>query len=349
MKTKMRAAMFHGPQNVTLEEVDIPHISNDEILVQIKAATTCGTDRKLYMRTDKKYPAYFQPPSIFGHEVSGEIYQIGKNVKGYEIGQPVYVHDSAPCLKCFYCKIGRHSLCENITWNWGTWTEFLRVPKEIIQCGNMIPLPKGLSFPEAALTEPLSCVLMGVERSQIQLGDTVLINGAGPIGLFWTNLVHNKGAKIIQIDIQNDRLALAKKLGADIVLNANDEKDIVKAVKDNTDEGRGADVAVEAIGYPETWEATIKMARKGGLVNLFGGPPPASSITVNTALLHYNEVTLMGVFHTTPHYVQKSINLLANKKIDTDIFITETLKLDALDKILANLVAQKGVKTAIIP
>ncbi len=349
MKSKMRAAMFHGPKNVVLEEIPVPTISNDDILVQIKAATTCGTDRKLYLRTDKKYPAYFQPPSIFGHEVAGEIYQIGKNVKGYEIGQPVYVHDSAPCLKCFYCKIGRQSLCENITWNWGTWTEFLRVPKEIIQCGNMVPIPKTLSFAEAALTEPLSCVLMGVERSHIQLGDTVLINGAGPIGLFWTNLVRNKGAKIIQIDIQNDRLELAKKLGANIVLNANEETDIVKAVKDNTDEGRGADVAVEAIGYPETWEATIKMARKGGLVNLFGGPPPASSITVNTALLHYNEVTLMGVFHTTPHYVQTSINLLANKKIDTDVFITETLKLDALDKILENLVAQKGVKTAIIP
>ena len=349
MTNKMRAAMFHGPENVILEEVEIPEISDDEVLVEIKAATTCGTDRKLYLRTDKNYPAYFQPPSIFGHEVAGEIYQLGRNVTGYEIGQPVYVHDSAPCLKCFYCKIGRHSLCENIIWNWGTWTEFLRVPKEIVQCGNMVPIPKTLSFAEAAMTEPLSCVLHGVERSNIQLGDTVLINGAGPIGLFWTNLVRNKGVKIIQIDIQNDRLELAKKLGADIILNANEEQDIVQAVKDHTDEGRGADVAVEAIGYPETWETTIKMVRKGGLVNLFGGPPPASNINVNTALLHYNEVTLMGVFHTTPRYVHASINLLANKKIDTDVFITETLRLDDLEKILENLVTQRGVKTAIIP
>jgi L-iditol 2-dehydrogenase len=349
-KRMMKAAMFHGPKTVKLEECAIPQISDEEVLVNIKAATTCGTDRKLYLRTDKKYPAYFNPPSIFGHEVAGEISQLGKNVKGYKIGQPVFVHDSAPCLKCFYCKIGRHSLCENITWNWGTWTEYLRVPKEIIHCGNMVPFdPKKLSFAEAALTEPLACVLMGVERSNIGLGDTVVINGAGPIGLFWTNLVKNKGAKIIQIDIQKDRLELAKKLGADILLNAQEEKDIVQAVKDHTEGGRGADVAVEAIGYPETWETTIKMARKGGLVNLFGGPPPASNITVNTALLHYNEVTLMGVFHTTPRYVQASINLLSNRKIDTNLFITETLHLDDLDKILENLVNQKGVKTAIIP
>lgn len=349
-KKMMRAAMFHGPQDVVLEETKIPTISEDEVLVKIRAATTCGTDRKLYLRKEKKYPAYFQPPSIFGHEVAGEIYEIGNKVKGYEIGQPVYVHDSGPCLKCFYCKIGRHSLCENITWNWGTWTEFLRVPKEIIQCGNMVPFnPKQLSFSEAALTEPLSCVLMAVERSNIRLGDTVVIVGAGPIGLFWTNLVKNKGAKIIQVDLQKERLDLAKKAGANIVLNSNNEDDIIQAVKDHTDEGRGADIAVEAVGYPETWETTVKMARKGGLVNLFGGPPPTADFTVNTGLLHYSELTLIGVFHTTPRYVQASINLLANRKIDTDIFLTAELPLDELDKILDNLVNLKGIKTAIIP
>ncbi|MBD3227478.1 MAG: zinc-binding dehydrogenase [Candidatus Lokiarchaeota archaeon] len=345
----MKAAMFHGPENVVLEECDVPIISDDEILVKIEAATTCGTDRKLYLRKTKKYPSYFSPPSIFGHEVAGKIDEIGKNVIGFEKGQRVFVHDSAPCMRCFYCKIGRHSLCDNITWNWGTWAEYLRVPKEIIRCGNLVPIPEGLSFSEAALTEPLSCVLMGVERSNIGLGDTVVINGAGPIGLFWTNLVRNKGAKIIQTDLDEDRLKIARKIGADITLNVKDDEDIIKAVKKNTINNRGADIAVEAIGYPETWETTIRMARKGGLVTLFGGPPPTSNITVNTALLHYNELNLIGVFHTTPRYVQSSINLLANKKIDTDIFITETLKLDELDKILDNLVNRKGIKTAIIP
>ncbi|MFX1295667.1 MAG: zinc-binding dehydrogenase [Promethearchaeota archaeon] len=350
VKKKMTAAMFHGPKNVVLEDTDFPKIADDEILIKVKATTTCGTDRKLFLRPGRKYPSYFKPPTIFGHEIAGEIYQIGKNVIGYEIGQSVYVHDSGPCLKCFFCKIGRHSLCENITWNWGTWTEFLRVPKEIIQCGNIVPFDtKKLSFAEAALTEPLSCVVMGVERSNIGLGDIVVINGAGPIGLFWTNLVKNKGAKIIQTDIKQERLELAKKAGADVVLNAKEENNIIQAVKEHTDNGRGVDVAVEAVGYPETWETTIKMARKGGLVNLFGGPPPTSNISVNTGLLHYNELTLIGVFHTTPRYVHASINMLVNKKINTELFITETLKLDELDKILDNLVNQKGIKTAIIP
>jgi L-iditol 2-dehydrogenase len=346
----MKAAIFYGPKNVVLEDIKVPDISDDEVLVKVKAATTCGTDRKLYLRPGKKYPSYFNPPTVFGHEVAGEIHEVGKNVKGYEIGQAVYIHDSAPCLKCFYCKLGSHNLCENTTWNWGTWTEYITVPKEIIQCGNLVPFnTKELSFAEAALTEPLSCVLMGVERSNIRLGDVVVINGAGPIGLFWTNLVKNKGAKIIQVDIKDERLALAKKAGANITLNANEEKDVIQAVKDNTPGGRGADVAVEAIGYPETWETTVKMARKGGLVNLFGGPPPLSDFSINTGLLHYNELTLIGVFHTTPRYVQASINLLANRKIDTDIFLTEELELDKLDKILDNLINQKGIKTAIIP
>ncbi|NHI91088.1 MAG: alcohol dehydrogenase [Candidatus Lokiarchaeota archaeon] len=345
----MKAAMFHGPKNVKLEDINIPNISDDEILVKIKAATTCGTDRKLYLRDTKKYPSYFNPPTIFGHEIAGEICEIGKNIKNHEIGERVYVHDSGPCLKCFYCKIGKHSLCESMTWNWGTWTEYLKVPKEIIQCGNVVKIPKNLDFTEAALTEPLSCVLYGVERSNIALGDDVVIMGAGPIGLFWTNLVRNKGVKIIQVDLDDKRLAIAKNLGADVIINPNNEEDLIKSVKENTRENRGADIAIEAIGYPQTWESTIKMVRKGGTVNLFGGPPTSSTISINTSLIHYDEVNVMGVFHTTPRYVQSSIDLLSNRKIDTDIFISEKLSLDNLDKILDNLEHQKGIKTAIIP
>lgn len=346
---KMKAAMFHGPKDVRLEEVEVPQISKNEILVEIKASTTCGTDRKLYLRETKKYPAYFNPPTIFGHEITGVIHQIGNNVQGYEIGERVYVHDSAPCLKCFYCKRSRFNLCENITWNWGTWTKYLKVPEEIIQCGNVVKIPEHLGFAEAALTEPLSCALYGVERSNIELGDNVVIMGAGPMGLFWTNLVKHKGAKIIQVDLDQSRLNRAKQMGADIIINPKNEEDIVKAVKENTPGGRGADVAIEAIGLPKTWELTIQMARKGGLVNLFGGPPTTASISINTSLIHYDEINIMGVFHTTPRYVQSSIDLLAAGKIKTDVFITETLKLEDLDKILDNLVNQKGIKTAIIP
>ena len=344
----MNSAMFHGPKDVRLEEADVPTITDDDVLVKIKAATTCGTDRKLLLRDPKNYPSYFNPPTIFGHECSGIIEKMGKNVKGYELGEKVYAHNSGPCMRCFYCKLGRHSLCEDITWNWGSWAEYIRVPKEIIRAGNLVKMPKNLDFPEAALTEPLSCVLYGVERSNICLGDDVVIMGAGPIGLFWTNLVKNKGARIIQVDKDEKRLQLAKKLGADITLNPENEKDIVKAVRDLTVNGRGVDVAVEAIGYPQTWELTIKMARKGSLVNLFGGPPTTSSISVQTSLIHYDEINIMGVFHTTPRYIQASINLLAAGKIQTDVFISEKLKLDQLEKVLDNLVNQKGIKTAII-
>jgi len=341
---RMKVAMFYGPENVQLEEKDIPEITDGEVLVRIKAALTCGTDVKTYRRGHRLLP----PPSPFGHEFAGEVAEVGKNVEGVSEGMRVVAANSAPCGYCFYCKRGRESLCENIFFLWGAFAEYIVVPERIVK-KNLLEIPNHVTYEEAALTEPLACVIHGVEESNIKMGDTVVINGAGPIGLFFTVLVKRKGARVIQTDLVDERLRVAEKLGADHVINVKEgEEAAIKKVKELTD-GRGADVGIEAVGYPEIWETTIKMTRKGGIATLFGGCEKGTAITVNTALLHYSELTLKGVFHHTPHYIRTALNLISWGAIDAEIFITEKMPLSQIDEALQKVLHQKGVKIALIP
>lgn len=340
----MKVAMFYGPGKVKLKEKDIPHIKKGEVLVKIKAALTCGTDVKTYRRGHKLLP----PPSPFGHEFAGDIAEIGEKVDNVSEGMRVVAANSAPCGYCFYCKKGRESLCENLFFLWGAFAEYIVIPERIVR-KNLLEIPDHITYEEAALTEPLACVIHGVEESHIRMGDTVVINGAGPIGLFFTTLVKQKGARVIQTDLVDERLKVAQKLGADFIVNAGiGQEKTVQKVKDLTD-GRGADVGIEAVGYPEIWETTIRMTRKGGTATLFGGCEKGTTITVDTSLLHYAELTLKGVFHHTPHYIRTALNLISWGAIDTDTFITEKMPLSHIDEALQKVLHQKGVKIALIP
>lgn len=340
----MKVAMFYGPGDVRLEEKDTPEPGKGEVLVRIKAALTCGTDAKTYRRGHKLLP----PPSAFGHEFAGDVAEIGKDVEGISKGMRVVAANSAPCGHCFFCKRGRESLCENLFFLWGAFAEYIVVPERIVK-KNVLEIPKSVSYEEAALTEPLACVIHGVEESNIKMGDTVVINGAGPIGLFFTALVKKKGARIIQTDLVDERLKVAQKLGADHAINAQKgPESTIEEVKKLTD-NRGADVAIEAVGYPQIWEMTIKMTRKGGTATLFGGCDKDTTITVDTSFLHYSELTLKGVFHHTPYYVRTALNLITWGAIDTGTFITEKMPLTHIDEALQKVLNQKGVKIALIP
>jgi L-iditol 2-dehydrogenase len=340
----MKVAMFYGPGDVRLEEKDIPEIEDTEVLVRIRAALTCGTDLKTYRRGHTLLP----PPSPFGHEYAGDVVAVGQEVETVTEGMRVVAANSAPCGHCFYCKRGRESLCENLFFVWGAFAEYIVVPERIVK-KNLLIVPDHVTYEEAALTEPLACVIHGVEESGICMGDTVVINGAGPIGLFFTALVKQKGARVIQTDLVDERLSVAETLGADHTINAEEgEEATIQKVKALT-EGRGADIAIEAVGYPKIWETTIKMTRKGGTATLFGGCEKNTTITVDTSLLHYNEITMKGVFHHTPHYIRTALNLISWGTLDTSIFITEKMPLARIDEALQRVLAQKGVKIALIP
>ena len=269
MITKMKAQVFYGPGDVRYEEIDVPKINSGEALVRIKSALTCGSDLKTYRRG---HPTMIAKGSVFGHEWAGDIVEVGEKVMDFVAGDRVVAMNSAPCFKCYYCKLERYSLCENIVYNNGAYAEYIKIPENILKI-NTIKIPENISYKEAAITEPLACVVHGIDQSNITEGDIIAINGVGPIGLMWVMLSKLKGARIIATDLSEERLKLAKEFGADFTVNTSKTAQQVEAVKKLTPDGRGVDIAVDASGVPKVWEMAIQMGRKGATINLFGGSP----------------------------------------------------------------------------
>lgn len=214
---------------------------------------------------------------------------------------------------------------------------------------NMQGIPDGISYEEAAITEPLACVLHGVEQANVKLGDTVAIIGAGPIGLLHLLTVKKMGAgRTIMIDLVDERLGFAEKLGADATVNSGKEN-VETRIRELTG-GYGADVAIEAIGLSATWEQALKLARKGGTVLEFGGCPPGTEIKVNAEMLHYRELAIMGTFHTTPLHFRKALNLIATRTIDVRPLVTRKMKLDNIKEAFEILSTSKNeIKIGILP
>ena len=324
----MKAAMLYGVKDLRIEEVEVPEVGAGEVLVKVKAATTCGTDLKIFQRG--YIEKVIKLPTVFGHEWAGDVVEVGKGLKWPEKGMRVRAGNSAPCLRCKMCQKGKYNLCENMIWLWGAYAEYIKVPARTVLV-NMQEIPKHVSYEEAAITEPLACVLHGVEKANVKLGDTVAIIGSGPIGLLHLLTVKKIGAeRTIMIDLVDERLNFAERLGADETVNAGKE-DVVETVRQLT-KGYGADIIIEAIGLPATWEQALKLVRKGGTVLEFGGCLPGTQIQVNTELLHYGEVTVLGTFHTTPLHFKKALNLIASGAVDVKPLVTRKMRLEEIKK-----------------
>jgi len=343
---KMKAALLHGVKDLRVEDIDIPEIGYGEILVKVKAATTCGTDLKIYQRG--YVDGVIKLPTVFGHEWAGDIIEVGEETKWLKKGMRIRAGNSSPCLRCYMCQRGKYNLCEDMMWLWGAYAEYIKVPTRIVTLNTQV-IPEHLTYEEAAVTEPLACVLHGVEEAKVKLGDTVAIIGAGPIGLLHLLTVKKMGASKIMIsDTIDERLHLAEILGAEVTINAKQE-DTVEKTKKLTG-GYGADVVIEAIGLSATWEQALRMVRKGGTVLEFGGCPPGTAIKVNTEQLHYGETTILGAFHTTPIHFKRALNLIASGTIPVKPLITRKMKLDDLNEAFETLATSKSdIKISIQP
>lgn len=342
----MKAAMLYGIKDLRIEEVSKPEVNAGEVLVKVKAATTCGTDLKIFQRGYVE--KVIRLPTVFGHEWAGEVVEVGEGLEWPLKGMRVRAGNSAPCLQCAMCQKGKYNLCENMIWLWGAYAEYIKVPARMVLV-NMQEIPPHISYEEAAITEPLACVLHGVEEAGVKLGDTVAIIGAGPIGLLHLLTVKKLGVeKVIIIDLVEERLSFAERLGADETVNAG-KVDVAEKVRQITS-GYGVDVVIEAIGLPATWEQALTLVRKGGTVLEFGGCPPGTEIRVNTELLHYGEVKVMGTFHTTPLHFRKALNYIASKTINVKPLITRKMKLEEIKEAFQILSTSKiEVKIAINP
>ncbi len=342
----MTAAMLYGVRNLRVEEVEKPRVERGEALVKVRAATTCGTDLKILQRgyTEK----VIRLPTVFGHEWAGDVVEVDEDITWLKKGMRIRAGNSAPCLRCRMCQKGKFNLCEDMVWLWGAYAEYIRVPARTVLV-NTQEIPSHVSYEEAAVAEPLACVIHGAEEAGVKLGDTVAIIGAGPIGLLHLLVAKRLGAEsVIMTDLVEERLQFAAKLGADETINAK-TLDAVDAVKKLTN-GHGVDVVIEAIGTPTTWEQALKIVCKGGTVLEFGGCPPGTEIKLSTELVHYSEVAVKGAFHATPTHFKKALNLIASGVLDVKPLVTRRMPLNRIEEAFEVLGSSKTeIKIAIQP
>ncbi len=337
----MLAALLYGQEDLRLEQVPEPTPAAGEVVIQVEAATTCGTDLKVWRRGG--HAKMLTPPTLFGHEGAGRIVAIGAGVTNWRVGDRVVANNSAPCMKCFFCQRREYSLCPNLTWNNGTFAEYIKIPAPIVQ-HNLLQIPDQLPSVLAAMTEPLACVLHGISRSQVKPHDRVVVLGDGAIGLMFVAVL-SEYTEVILWGGNNKRLEIGEKLGAARTFNYHQVTDIPNTVRELTD-GWGADVVIEATGIPSVWEKAIASARPGATVNLFGGCPKDTTITLNTEQLHYSEITIKGVFHNTPEYVKSALSLIASGTISFDLLISEQRPLQDLEQVFMDMKARKVIKVA---
>ncbi len=342
----MQAAVLYGKEDVKVETVAIPKVGPHDVLVRVKAALTCGTDVKVFRRG--YHARMIVPPAVFGHELAGDIVTTGECVTKFKKGDRVVAGNSAPCGDCYFCQRDLENLCEDLLFNNGAYAEFIRIPGRIVQ-KNLYKIPAHVDYQDAALAEPLACVLRGIEESNVRAGDTVVVIGLGPIGLMFVRMAKVLGAKVIAIARREAQLEDAKRMGAAHLICLTETENPVGVVRGLTD-GRGADVVIEAVGKPEVWNLAVQLLRKGGTVNFFGGCPNETRVDLDTNLLHYSELTCKASFHHTPRLVKKALDAVAARQICAHDFVTDQAPLSSLKDVLRRLMNSSGrLKTAIIP
>jgi L-iditol 2-dehydrogenase len=348
--SSMQAILLYGPGDARLVDTPVPAPGSGELLVKVGAALTCGTDLKSYRQG---HPRIFRTlPSPFGHEFAGAVAEVGAGVGRSIVGQRIVAANSAPCGECEHCLEGRESLCERLEFLNGAYAEYILIPERIVR-RNTYPIPDHLSYAEAALVEPLACVLHGLDALDLPLGETAVVLGAGPIGLLFVNALTLRGLRVVASDGHESRLAAARHFGAVATVNAaamgNTVDEQVAAVRALAPGKRGASVVIEAVGRAETWGAATQMARRGGQILLFGGVKAGTTFAVDATALHYDELTVKGVFHHTPRHVRLALDLIASGAIVARDYLTANRPLAQTIAALEETGARRGIKTVIVP
>ncbi len=343
----MKAIMYYGPQNIRYEDTPTPTPKSGEILVKVISALTCGTDVKTYRRG---HPVLIkQIPSGFGHEFAGIVESVGDGVNNFKVGDRVVAANSAPCGECFFCQKGQYNLCENLDLLNGAYAQYIVVPERIVR-KNTLLLPDDLSFDKAVFTEPLANVVHGIERTNIQQGDSVGILGLGPIGLMFAKLAKLKGAKVYVAARNKHKLQKAIDFAdVDGVVELDENKNLCEQFKEIANAPYGLDVVIECIGLPQMWESAFNCVRKGGTVHFFGGCKGGDKVCLDTAKMHYGDINILSVFHHTPKYFREALNLIASGKIDTEQLITNVIKLSDVENAIKKHISGDAIKFLVKP
>jgi L-iditol 2-dehydrogenase len=341
----MQAMMLLGPGQLVCEDLPVPQPQEDELVIKIAAVLTCGTDLKAFLRGHPKWP----PPTRFGHEYAGTVAARGKRVTGVQEGDAVMLVPTAPCGTCFFCLRDQENLCTSLmeTYVLGGYGEYLTIPARVIR-RNLFSKPAHVSFIEAALLEPLACVVFGLDQTILRPDDTAVVIGAGAIGLLHLVVLRALGVEQVYVIARNPhRAESARRLGAyGIIPSAAEEAR--EAVLQVTG-GRGADLVIECTAQVRVWEQALFLARPGGQVVLFGGCPPGTTAALDTSRLHYDQVRVLSPFHFTPSAVRRAYELLTEGKIPASPLISGTYPLAQLPAVFDLLQRGEGIKYAMIP
>ncbi len=338
----MKAAILYGREEVRVEEITPPPLAPGQLRVEIQAALTCGTDLKVFRRG--YHARMIVPPAVFGHELAGIVSEVAPDVADWKIGERVVVANSAPCGVCAYCHRGQENLCDDLLFLNGAYAESIVVPARLV-AKNLLRLRSGTSFRDAALTEPLACVVLGVNDAKLQAGQRVLVIGSGPIGLMFAVLARQRGCAVTVAGRGESRLQKARALGAEAALVSADQRDGAPIL---TVAGAPFDVVIEAVGKPETWEAATRLVRKGGVVNFFGGCPSGTTVSLDTGLIHYSNLTLLASFHHTPTTVRQALEFIEAGVVRAADFVDGECPLTRLPELFKSMTqGNQAVKSLI--
>lgn len=316
----MLVAVYYNNKDVRIQEMPKPEISQDEFLLKVMASGICGSDVTEWYRVPKA-------PKVLGHEATGIIAEVGKNVKNYHIGDRVFVSHHVPCNKCNYCLKGHHTACQTLhTTNYypGGFAQYIRVPKINIESG-VYKLPDDMSFEEGTFIEPLACVVRGQRLAELKKDHTLLIIGGGLAGILHTQLAKANGIqKIIVADINPYRLKIAEKFGAKYTLDS--KENLPQKVKE-VNNGRLADQVIVCTGATPAALTALECVDKGGVILFFAVPDPTVRIPLPITDFWRNEITIKTSYGAAPQDIEKSMTILSQKKININDMITHRLSL----------------------
>jgi L-iditol 2-dehydrogenase len=328
----MRVAVYYNNKDVRIEEMPVPEINEDEILIKIVASGICGSDVLEWYRIKKA-------PIVLGHEIAGTVHKAGKNVKNFKIGDRATATHHVPCMKCHYCRNGHHTACETLhktNFHPGGFAEYVRIPKMNVELGTL-KLPDNVSFDEGTFVEPLGTVVRAQRLANLKENQTLLVVGSGVSGLMHIKLAKANGIKkIITVDINEYRLDAAKRFGADFVFDARE--DILEKLKE-ANEGRLADLVIVCTGVLSAAKQALQCIDKGGTILFFAVPRPDEIFDIPINDFWRNEVKIMTSYAAAPDDLKESLQLMASGKINMKDMVTHKLKFDEIQKGF-NLVAE---------
>ncbi|KPJ86591.1 MAG: alcohol dehydrogenase [Spirochaetes bacterium DG_61] len=349
----MKAAVYHGIKDIRVEEVPVPEIGEGDILLKVGACAICGTDLKVYLYGYKN----FSPPQIIGHEISGQVEDMGSHVTRFEIGDRVTVVPIISCGECYSCRKGWTNLCLTFQkhteafgfYHPGGFAEYMVIPEKAIKAGNLIKVPEKVSEEEAAIAEPMACALNGQMLAGVGVGDEVLIIGSGPIGCMHISLAKTLGAtKVFVSEINEVRLDLARQFGADYYINP--EKDNLEGILKEATGGIGPSVILIAAPSKQAQEQSISIAANRAHIDFFGGlPKDDSTVHLDGNLIHYKELFIHGSSGSTAFQIKTCLDLMSGRRIDGKTFISKIISLEEIPDMMKEIQEGNLLKVVVKP